>query len=356
VRVTGKTSYDANGNTLSDPSGKSYSWDFENRMVQAVVPGTGTVNFKYDPFGRRIQKVSPTATSIFVYDGPNLIETANASGSEIASYTQGQKIDEPLAELRSSATDYYEADGLGSITSLSTSAAALANSYTYDSFGNITNITGSLRNPFQYTGREFDSETGLYEYRTRYYDPVAGRFNGEDPIGFNGGKNFYAYVGNNPINDVDPLGLAKCIYSIAAHTLVCMPNADPGWPAIIGPNGAGTVTLGPGGVWSGVAGCANNMACVNNHDLGPIVPGNYNMNGDDRSGHAGFWRLEPNPKIPGWKCRLGLSRCGFELHPGSISLGCITTNKTDPNAMQQYNDVNNLLNQENGSNALTVIP
>jgi len=48
--------YDANGNTLSDPSGKSYSWDFENRLVQAVVPGTGTVAFKYDPFGRRIQK------------------------------------------------------------------------------------------------------------------------------------------------------------------------------------------------------------------------------------------------------------------------------------------------------------
>jgi YD repeat-containing protein len=77
---SGSYSYDANGNTLSDPSGKSYSWDFENRLVQAVVPGTGTVSFKYDPFGRRIYKQSPSFTSVFVYDGPNLIETTNGSG------------------------------------------------------------------------------------------------------------------------------------------------------------------------------------------------------------------------------------------------------------------------------------
>jgi YD repeat-containing protein len=51
--------YDANGNTLTDASGKNYTWDFENRLVSAVVPGTGTVAFKYDPFGRRIQKSGP---------------------------------------------------------------------------------------------------------------------------------------------------------------------------------------------------------------------------------------------------------------------------------------------------------
>jgi len=77
-----KLVYDANGNTISDPTGKSYSWDFENRLTQAVVPGTngGTTTFKYDPFGRRIEKVSPSFTSIFVYDGPNLIQTMNGTG------------------------------------------------------------------------------------------------------------------------------------------------------------------------------------------------------------------------------------------------------------------------------------
>jgi hypothetical protein len=75
--------------------------------------------FKYDPFGRRIEKISPTTTSIFAYDGDYLTETVNSTGGVVAKYSQGMKIDEPLAMLRSSATSYYDADGLGSITSLS---------------------------------------------------------------------------------------------------------------------------------------------------------------------------------------------------------------------------------------------
>jgi RHS repeat-associated protein len=198
--------YDANGNTLSDASGKSFTWDFENRLIQAVVPGTGTTTFKYDPFGRRIYKQSPSFTSVFLYDGSNLIETTNGSGSEVAGYTQGPGIDLPVAELRSGTSSYYEQDALSSVTSLSNSAGALANTYTFDSLGNITNSTGTLRNPFQYTGREFDSETGVYYYRARYYDPTIGRFLSEDPIRQAGSADFYVYVTNRPTNAIDPTG------------------------------------------------------------------------------------------------------------------------------------------------------
>ena len=87
----------------------------------------------------------------------------------------------------------------------------MAASYVYDSFGNLTASTGTITNPFQYTGREFDSETGLYYYRARYYDLSIGRFISEDPIGFEGsGTNFYAYVHNDPINLIDPFGLKAC--------------------------------------------------------------------------------------------------------------------------------------------------
>ena len=237
---------DANGNTLSDPSGKSYSWDFENRLTQAVVPGTGTVAFKYDPFGRRIYKSSPNFTGIFVYDGDDLIETVNPSGTVVSSYTRGQKIDEPLAELRSGGASFYEADGLGSVTSLSSSAGAVANTYTYDSFGNLTNFTGTLRNPFQYAGREFDSETGIYDYRHRHYDQNVGRFISEDPIGFRGGSNFYRYVANNPANHTDPMGLQtsngtayyNCVQSCLFETLsynTCQLKKKLKWVAISGP-------------------------------------------------------------------------------------------------------------------------
>ena len=88
-----KYPYDANGNTLSDPSGKQYTWDFENRLVSAVVPGTGTVTFKYDPFGRRIQKSSWLGTTNYLYDGKavsaNIIEEVDSSGNALASYTNG---------------------------------------------------------------------------------------------------------------------------------------------------------------------------------------------------------------------------------------------------------------------------
>jgi RHS repeat-associated protein len=79
--------------------------------------------------------------------------------------------------------------------------------YQYDSFGKQTASSGSLTNPFQYTARELDPETSLYYYRARYYDQTAGRFLSEDPVGFNGGANFYAYVYNNPVLFVDPSGL-----------------------------------------------------------------------------------------------------------------------------------------------------
>ena len=118
-------------------------------------------------------------------------------------------MDHPLSQLFSNTTSYCQQDGLGSITSLSSSAAALSNTYTYDSFGRVTASTGTMASPFQYTGRESDPETGIDGYRTRYYDPNAGRFVSEDPIGFAGGINRYSYVGDSPLNFIDAFGLCR---------------------------------------------------------------------------------------------------------------------------------------------------
>jgi RHS repeat-associated protein len=72
----------------------------------------------------------------------------------------------------------------------------------------LTASTGTITNPFQYTGREFDPESGLRYYRTRYYDSTSGRFVSEDLARFSGGINFYRYVGNSPTRFFDPYGLA----------------------------------------------------------------------------------------------------------------------------------------------------
>jgi RHS repeat-associated protein len=209
--------YDANGNTTSKTvSGNTtnYTWDYENRLSSVVLPGTGgTVTFKYDGLGHRVQKAftqgSTTTTTNYLYDGANPIEDVDQNGNVLARYAQTTNIDEPLAELRSGTTSYYQADGLGSVTSLSNSAGAVANTYTYDSFGNLTASTGSLSNRFQFTGRELDSETGIYYYRARYFDSSMGRFLSEDPLELDGGIDFYTYVDNDPVDLDDPTGLYR---------------------------------------------------------------------------------------------------------------------------------------------------
>ncbi len=207
-------SYDNNGNMLTKTTSggtTTYAWDVENRLALASVPQTdgttSTISFKYDPFGRRILKNSSSGTTIYAYDGANVLGEYGASGALVASYAQGAGLDEPLAMQRGGSTAYYHADGLGSITSLTGTSGATVATYVYDSFGK-TRPTEGIFNPYRYTAREQDSETGLYYYRARYYSPEIGRFISEDPIQFYGGNNFYAYVNNDPTSLVDQFGLA----------------------------------------------------------------------------------------------------------------------------------------------------
>jgi len=80
--------------------------------------------------------------------------------------------------------------------------------YAYSSFGKIeSQLSPNFLQPYTYTARELDAETGLYYYRARYYDGSVGRFLQEDPIGMAGGPNAYIYSSNDPINQLDPFGL-----------------------------------------------------------------------------------------------------------------------------------------------------
>jgi RHS repeat-associated protein len=110
---------------------------------------------------------------------------------------------------RGSQTYFYTMDGLGSVRDLTDAAQSIVEQYDYDSFGNLT-APPTTGNPYTYTSREYDPETGMLFYRARYYDPKVGRFLQQDPKGFDGGDvNFYAYVANNPINWIDPYGFKK---------------------------------------------------------------------------------------------------------------------------------------------------
>ena len=201
--------YDLNGNrTKKTDSGSvtNYVYDDENRLIQ-VTDSANTITYAYDPFGRRIEKNVNGSFTSYLYDSEDIIAEYDGAGNVRAKYTHGPGIDEPLAVQQSTTKYYYHADGLGSIVALSNSSGTIAQRYRYDAFGRMTQ-SGSITQPFTYTAREYDTETGLYYYRARYYDPKAGRFITKDPISFNGGDvNLYAYVGNNPVNLIDPEGL-----------------------------------------------------------------------------------------------------------------------------------------------------
>ena len=159
--------------------------------------------------------LEPLGTTNYLYDGDNIVSELDNGGNVLAKYTDGQRTDEPLAEIGSGTTSFYEPDGLGSVGSLSNGIGALSNTYFYDSFGNVTTSTGTVTNPFRYTGREFDSETGLNFHRARYYDPTIGRFISEDPTQFGAGVNFYGYTLESPTNFRDPDGLDIAVVETA---------------------------------------------------------------------------------------------------------------------------------------------
>ncbi len=218
--------YDANGN-LESKTAKvggactggvtGYTYDAQDQLTRIDFPDLSFAAYRYDGLGRRIEKDANGALTQYVYDASDILLEYDGLGTLLARYSHGQRVDQPLAvarDLDSSGSFeageqfYYQADHQGSLRKVTDAGGAVANSYDYDAYGNIEASSESIAQPFTYTGREFDDESGLYYYRARYYDPATGRFLAEDLIGFGAGDaNLYRYVFNNPVNAIDPFGL-----------------------------------------------------------------------------------------------------------------------------------------------------
>jgi len=198
--------YDADGDPLVDnstsPSAMSYTFDARHRLVQ-LQQGSTTSTFQYDSLGRRVSKTVGTTTTAFLYDGGNVVQ--ESQGGTINPILTGSRLDERFARNESAGRRYFLTDAIGSTVALTDASGAIRQTYAYEPYGEVL-ANGGSANPYQFTGREKD-ETGLYYFRARYYSPLLKRFVSEDPAGFFGGRNLYAYSLLAPTNHVDPLGL-----------------------------------------------------------------------------------------------------------------------------------------------------
>ncbi len=233
--------HDLDGNLTSDGRW-TYTWDGENRLIEMkrdVDAPTGArqrLVFEYDHQGRRIRKQYFTYSSgwqeqtdiIFLYDGWNLMGelNANASNAKLRTYVWGLDLSATpqgaggvggllMVVDYTSGTTYHNVayDGNGNVSALANAAnGAITARYEYGPFGEPTRTTGTLaeKNPFRFSTKYTDQESGIAYYGYRFYSPQTGRWLNPDPIQEQGGLALYVIVANSPIDGVDPLGLDPC--------------------------------------------------------------------------------------------------------------------------------------------------
>ena len=205
--------YDANGNLKADAS-YVYSYDEENRLTIVQTSTLAFVaSYEYDALQRRVGTFGSVAFTTYYYDDKRIIEDHQFIGltqQTQATYVYGNYIDEILTMDRDAQTYYYHQNALWSVEAITNNAANVVERNSYDAYGSVTTQGGGIGNPWKFTGRQLDEQTGLYFYRARYYDDAKGRFLQRDPIGIWGDPanlgNGYAYVGNRPTDDADPTG------------------------------------------------------------------------------------------------------------------------------------------------------
>ena len=210
-------SYDANGNLISrvqDTNGTtettSYTWNDDNRLVQAELPNGDVATYEYDSEGIRVSSMVNGETTEYLIDKnrpyAQVLEEFRSDQLQ-AFYVYGHDL---ISQERGTDTTFYQVDGLGSTRILTDETGNLTDSYDYEAFGELIEFSGDTENSYRFAGEQFDETLGDYYLRDRFYDPSSGRFTRRDSFeGWKDGPktlNKYTYANNDPGNSTDPTG------------------------------------------------------------------------------------------------------------------------------------------------------
>jgi RHS repeat-associated protein len=205
--------HDANGNMTSDGV-RNYAWDAENRLIK-ISEGTKTTDLEYDGFHhwtRIVERNGATTLSDrrFIWDGNTLIEQRNGTSTTAAQRYLPQGVQQGTSKF------FYTRDHLGSIREVVNNSGGVVARYDYDPYGRRTKLSGTFDSDFGFTGHYFHAPSGLHFAPFRAYSADLGRWLSRDPLERSTGRraetlpegpNLYAYVSNDPVHFVDPLGL-----------------------------------------------------------------------------------------------------------------------------------------------------
>ncbi len=210
TQIDGVSQQHDNQGNLNDNGQWLLTFDLENRLITAIKTGT-TVSYQYNAENQRLEKNHNGNMLHYLYDGTDLIAVYDNANNIIQRYVHGSRVDEPLVgydydtQGNLQSKSWFYTNHQGSVIATADTTGSVDQIYTYSPFGRPGQQGTSL---FRYTGQVWDEETQLAYYKARYYSPERGRFLSTDPAGFIDSLNLYGYVVNDPVNFIDPSGLA----------------------------------------------------------------------------------------------------------------------------------------------------
>ena len=204
--------YDGIGNPLSY-RGWTMNWQ-GGRQLASMTKSSDTLSFAYNESGLRTSKTVNGVTHSYVWQGSKLAADITDAYALYFHYDSTGDVIGFTRTANGTDTEYFYVKNLqGDILKVITATGTEAATYTYDAWGKLLTSTGDLAevNPLRYRGYFYDTETGLYYLKSRYYDPEVSRFINPDAFVSSGTSvasyNMMVYCDNNPINRIDPAGM-----------------------------------------------------------------------------------------------------------------------------------------------------